>query len=312
MPSNSYANKPALVSTMTTLLTSLYTEIEPNLNGATVSSVTNSTSDYNNFMVTFSQAPSVANPMFIGACYTVGPINNKTTFSIVASVTINGTSASLNSPFNGTATSYLVDCNVSSMPNGTTPTFQSIAASLNPAVAATYTVQDILNNFLNSVTQLAYSFVIASLVQVINANPSFYITSKGRILCTIDDGSTFIDTSKMTFTSSLVSSADRCTFVNFNKKITIANNLSDLNGNNAFSVDPSGTLTVGSAGGNNINENHNTRPEVLLALLSAGGVGFANRYSTSTSSVNQYYAIRFGTVTENNIGTIRVNAPTTY
>ena len=69
------------------------------------------------------------------------------------------------------------------------------------------------------------------------------------------------------------------------------------------------TLTVGSAGGNNINENHNTRPEILLALLSSGGVGFANRYSTSTSSINQYYAVRFGTVSEYNIGTIRINVP---
>jgi hypothetical protein len=298
---------------MSTLLTSLYNENEPNLNSATVSAVTTGAGDYNNFVVTFSAAPL---GMFIGACYTA----NSVTFSIVASMSILGT---VDNPFIGTAVNYLVDCNVSAMGSTQTPAFKSIASYLNPALVSTYTVQYILNYFLSSITQIGYSFVIASLVQVIKDNPSFYITSKGRILCTIDDGSVFIDTSKMLFTSSLVYSANQCTFVNFNKKITIANTLSYLNGSNAFTesytgsasgltLNVSGTFTVGSAGGNNINENHNTRPEVLLALLSSGGVGNALRYSTSTLSVNQYFAIRFGTVTENNIGTVRINAPTTY
>jgi hypothetical protein len=43
-----------------------------------------------------------------------------------------------------------------------------------------------------------------------------------------------------------------------------------------------------------INDNHNTRPEILQALLSNSGVGSANRYSTSVKKVDLNLATRFG------------------
>jgi hypothetical protein len=175
-------------------------------------------------------------------------------------------------------------------------------------------VQDIQQLFLSGPSQIRYSFVIASLVMAINNDTPFYINGRGRLLCTIDDGSVFIDTARFAYSSSAVSALNQCTYVNFANKIKNAGIQSNLSTSNTVTVnDTSGsavTLTVGSAGGNNINENHNTRPEILLALLSNGGVGNAIRYSSSTSSINFYHAIRFGTVSEYNIGTIRVNVPT--
>jgi hypothetical protein len=43
-----------------------------------------------------------------------------------------------------------------------------------------------------------------------------------------------------------------------------------------------------------INDNHNTRPEILQALLATSGVGSANRYSTSVRKVDLNLATRFG------------------
>lgn len=56
-----------------------------------------------------------------------------------------------------------------------------------------------------------------------------------------------------------------------------------------------------------INENHNTRPEIMVAILGNSGVGISNRYSSSVSSFLKYQATRLGTSTQSNLGTFRVS-----
>jgi hypothetical protein len=287
---------------MSALLASYYTETAPNHDGIIVENAATAKGSNSGYVLQFSAAPS---GMFIGAYFTTVSLGTNVTFMIVASTDSAGV---VQTSFDPSSLYYLVDTLVTSV----TPTvilYKSITTAIHPLGSAT--VQDILQLFLTTVNKVNYSFVIASLIQVINDNTAFYGNGGGRILCTIDDGSVFIDTSKFLALDNQVYSANSCTFQNFNNKIKIANTLSNLNGSNAFSVNPSGTLTVGSAGGNNINENHNTRPEVLISMLSPGGASSSTRYSSSTSTVNFYYAIRFGPTAENNIGTVRINVPVT-
>jgi len=56
-----------------------------------------------------------------------------------------------------------------------------------------------------------------------------------------------------------------------------------------------------------INENHNSRPEILNAILSSSGAAFSRRYSSSSSAVRQYYAVRLGMSPQSNIATLRVS-----
>jgi hypothetical protein len=61
-----------------------------------------------------------------------------------------------------------------------------------------------------------------------------------------------------------------------------------------------GTKTINS-------DNHNTRPEILLSLLSNSGVGVANRYSTSVLKVDMNLATRFGLSTTYPLGCYRLS-----
>jgi len=84
-------------------------------------------------------------------------------------------------------------------------------------------------------------------------------------------------------------------------------------GNNGVLTDASGNsvaYVIGTAGGNNINENHHTRPEMLTALFKDSGVGFSRRYSTSSSADLYYMAQRVGISLEENQGAIRISIPT--
>jgi hypothetical protein len=56
-----------------------------------------------------------------------------------------------------------------------------------------------------------------------------------------------------------------------------------------------------------INENHQNRPEILLAVLSSTGVGLADRYSTSVKGTQKYQATRLGDSTNENVGTFRAS-----
>jgi hypothetical protein len=175
---------------------------------------------------------------------------------------------------------------------------QTVPASTT-ASALPYTVQNLLNSFLESISSSSYNLLYAAVKgteEIINDTTS----SALRILIAIDDGSVAIDTSKSTNS-----------YTNFTKKIKIASNT--VNASNEVIVDgvspAAATLTIGSAGGNNINENHMTRPEILVALLSNIGYGSSKRFSTSISNYNVYLAQRVGLTTEEPSGFIRLNVP---
>ena len=55
-----------------------------------------------------------------------------------------------------------------------------------------------------------------------------------------------------------------------------------------------------------INENHNSRPEIMNAVLNSSGVASAVRFSSSSTDVFQYYAVRLGNSPQANLGTIRI------
>jgi len=54
-------------------------------------------------------------------------------------------------------------------------------------------------------------------------------------------------------------------------------------------------------------DNHQGRPEILLAVLGQSGIGESDRYSTSVSGTQKYYANRLGGSTNENVGTFRVS-----
>jgi hypothetical protein len=173
------------------------------------------------------------------------------------------------------------------------------------ASASKYTVQNLLNTFFNGVNTANYSLLFSAVQGAEDSiiNPT-YGTAPGcglRVLSTIDDGSTVFDTSKTTNQ-----------YVNYSNKIKIAS--ATVNTSNAVTVDgtspATATLTIGSAGGNNINENHMSRPEILVALLSNNGIGYASRYSTSVNANLFYLAQRVGLSTEEPVGFIRISVPT--
>lgn len=55
--------------------------------------------------------------------------------------------------------------------------------------------------------------------------------------------------------------------------------------------------------------NHNTRPEIMVAILGSSGVGLSDRYSRSVGAFEKYQATRLGVSTQANLGTYRVNLP---
>ena len=57
--------------------------------------------------------------------------------------------------------------------------------------------------------------------------------------------------------------------------------------------------------------NHNTRPEILVAILGNSGVGVSDRYSKSTGVYQKYQAIRLGNSTQSILGTFRVSMNST-
>ena len=67
------------------------------------------------------------------------------------------------------------------------------------------------------------------------------------------------------------------------------------------------TNIITNYGAKSINENHNTRPEILNATLSSSGVGTARRFSSSSKAWLQYYALRLGHSPQENMGTLRVS-----
>jgi hypothetical protein len=208
---------------------------------------------------------------------------------------------------------------------------QTVAAGAPGRVDAfNTTVQNALNTFLSIPNNIVnYYQFIASVVKAVNsinaANPTTASSGKNglRVLATIDDGSVLLDTGRCTFSSNnlnqivalcgLVVNVPGNIYVNYSNKIFInvfnPTSVSN-NANLAVAADTSTIgLTSGTAGGNSVNENHHSRPEMLSALFKDSGIGYAKRYSSSTSSQNYYLAQRMGISTEENLGCIRVNVP---
>jgi hypothetical protein len=71
------------------------------------------------------------------------------------------------------------------------------------------------------------------------------------------------------------------------------------------------TNTYNKFSAKGINENHNTRPEILLAVLGQSGIGQTERFSTSGKASTRYHAMRLGSNTNFNLCTFRVNMDTT-
>ena len=91
---------------------------------------------------------------------------------------------------------------------------------------------------------------------------------------------------------------------------TVANNLRILV---ALS---DGTVAYDSSKSNNtyenmlsklINENHNTRPEIMLCVLNSSGTGQSKRHSSSLHKDLLYIALRLGSSVNENLGTYRVS-----
>jgi len=176
---------------------------------------------------------------------------------------------------------------------------QTISSAAN-ATAIAYTVQNTLETFLNEVNTINYAKLVSAIEGAQNYISGTSPNSNLRVLVAIDDGSVAIDTSKSTNQ-----------YVNFNNKIKIAS--STVNSSNAVTVNGTSTnaaiVTIGTAGGNNINENHMSRPEVLLSCLSNSGIGFSARYSSSLGGFNYYLCQRLGFSTEQPLGYIRLSVP---
>lgn len=177
-------------------------------------------------------------------------------------------------------------------------------SSATAATASVYTVQNLLNTFLNGVNSTNYALLFSAIQGAENFISNVtYGTAPNcqlRTLVAIDDGSVAIDTAKTTNT-----------YQNYSNKIKVAS--STVNASNQVIVDgtapATATLTIGTAGGNNINENHMSRPEILVALLSDGGNGYSKRFSSSISSNNNYFAQRVGLTTDVPYGFIRLSVP---
>jgi hypothetical protein len=56
-----------------------------------------------------------------------------------------------------------------------------------------------------------------------------------------------------------------------------------------------------------INENHNTRAAIMTALISNGGIGTEQKWSTSVNAFLQYLAVRIGINSETSYGVIRIS-----
>ena len=119
-----------------------------------------------------------------------------------------------------------------------------------------------------------------------SASDVSYVTLGYKLLLTLDDGTVIIDTSKTGTVS--MSAAKTIAGVTKAKDDSVAQNSSFSYANKQ------------------VNENHNSRPEIMNAVLSASGVGSARRYSSSSSSPFTYYAVRLGSSPQANVGTLRI------
>jgi hypothetical protein len=158
--------------------------------------------------------------------------------AFVGTVTQSGTTLTIATVTSGTVavgslisiTGFLpvsVYANVSGSGAGSTWTVNrsQTVGTATAATASSYTVQNLLNTFLNGVDDTNYNLLVSAINVAENSiRNNTYGTAPNsslRTLVTIDDGSVAIDTSKSTNL-----------YVNFSKKISIAS--SNVNSNNAI------------------------------------------------------------------------------
>jgi hypothetical protein len=131
-------------------------------------------------------------------------------------------------------------------------------------------VENLIQSFLNDLTQTTYDPMAAALVDASN-NLAVTANSTLRILLAIDDGTVAFDSSKGAAA-------------------------------NTYAAFSAGTINT---------SNHNTRPEIMVAILGNSGVGISERYSKSTGKFQKYQANRLGNSTQSNLGTFRVSMNST-
>jgi hypothetical protein len=309
---NPNANKPYLATALSTVLN--YSVTQPQLTSFATGVMT---AGSNKLTVSGS---STSSPLSLGS-YIVDASGNKIGAVITVGSNVNGT-GTVDANGNG---DYLLDLAPSS---GLSKLISVSGFTTTPQTA----FQILLNNPIPSSAStgnIQYYQFVYSLVKALNyyndlpisESVGFTSGKNGvRVLATMDDGTPIVDTGKCVIDSSvnnqiisLIGSSVPTlgnTYVNFSKKITILN--SNFSSNNTVTDVSGNSLTLGTAGGNGINENHHTRPEFLLALFSSSSTGTATRWSSSTGTTNIYLAQRMGFTPEANFGGIRVNVPVTY
>lgn len=105
---------------------------------------------------------------------------------------------------------------------------------------------------------------------------------------------------------------------NYNAVVAYGNTASQQTGLRVLITLPDGTVVYDSSRperntyanflAKTVNENHNTRPEIMMAQLSLDGIGVAQRYSSSVNALQTYVALRVTLKQKyytNNVGTIR-------
>jgi len=156
------------------------------------------------------------------------------------------------------------------------PTFIDVSSNQQ----STNSIQQWITKFLSEINSNNY----LNMLYAITVNGSNASSLPFRILVTYDDGSVAIDLSPSYDANAYAKHA--------------FSNIGIMNVT-------SGSVNGVSSGKYKINENHMSRPEILLASLGNTGVGYSNRYSSSLSSYLQYVAYRLGNSTEVPLGYVR-------
>lgn len=128
-------------------------------------------------------------------------------------------------------------------------------------------VENVIQAFLTDLSANTYTPMANALKQAAASIQSSSGNSTFRLLLATDDGTVAYDSSKSDSTN---------TYSNY--------------------------VTGGIIG-----ENHQGRPEILVALLGNTGTGLSNRFSRSLRTTLKYQATRLGPSTQSNLGTFRVS-----
>jgi hypothetical protein len=134
-------------------------------------------------------------------------------------------------------------------------------------------VENLIQTFLVTETEVTYNPMAAALIDASN-NFAVGADSSLRLLLSISDGTVAFDSSRGAATN---------TWTNY----------------------------ITGTGGSINSSNHNTRPEIMVAVLGNTGVGLSERYSRSVQRFQKYQANRFGSSTQANAGTFRVSMNST-